>query len=333
MVTSLLKDRKTETTTEFKVQTSLHLAAESGKLEIVQRLLQDGKYSIYDENNNGVTPIHIAAEKGHKEVVELILQKDSKMVNARDSSGMTPLHRAAGRGQIGVVSLLLSFAGIDVNVRDSIDLIPLHCAAFFGQTEVVELILQKDESCIDQKTGDGCTVYNYSLFQSRLGVVRVLKDHQYDKIEKTPELKTGLEMILKAMGNLERKDMIALNELISKVKEINTNMGISKEKSLEFVVLKEEILRQIFVRFLNPINLQSQQANALLVQANNSDLVAEVLLDQIEKTPLLLSGEKARTGLSGLRRRCGEPLLERNPQACECRFAASKTGPVKEHYE
>lgn len=54
-------------------RTPLHLAAGSGYLEVVNRLLEM-KVNATERRNDGWTPLHSAAENGHLEVVNQLLE-------------------------------------------------------------------------------------------------------------------------------------------------------------------------------------------------------------------------------------------------------------------
>jgi len=69
------------------------------------------------KNSNGWTALHLAAEYGREEVMQLLLDKGSD-VAAKDTSGRTALDLAAEYGHRGVVLLLLH-KGSDVVAKDN----------------------------------------------------------------------------------------------------------------------------------------------------------------------------------------------------------------------
>jgi ankyrin repeat protein len=123
--------------------TPLHVAAEKGKVKIVELLLAKG-LDPNSRNKCGSTPLHVAANK--REVAELLIAHGAD-VNARNNYGATPLHRAAAKGSADVVELLLG-NGSDVNARDNDGTSPLHYAAresyigrFWVHKKAVECLL------------------------------------------------------------------------------------------------------------------------------------------------------------------------------------------------
>ena len=59
-------------------RTALHLAADSGKLEVVKYLLEKGGAEVNVQNNGGWTALHLAARNGHLEAVKYLLEKRSE---------------------------------------------------------------------------------------------------------------------------------------------------------------------------------------------------------------------------------------------------------------
>ena len=120
--------------------TPLHLAAEFGRLNVFNRLVEYG----FDINqklyNEGSSPLHLAAKKGHVDVVKALLSQDNIELNIEDSAGLTPLHLAAQQGQTDVVIALLEQSNIDIygGARET----PLILAAQNGHFDIVKRLLE-----------------------------------------------------------------------------------------------------------------------------------------------------------------------------------------------
>lgn len=82
--------------------TLLHLAAEYGKVNLVERLLSLG-HAVDQENDHGCTPLHSASSID----VKRVLLAAGANVNERGDHGLTPLHTATERGVIEETELLL----------------------------------------------------------------------------------------------------------------------------------------------------------------------------------------------------------------------------------
>ena len=83
---------------------SLRMAANSGRLEEVERLLSEGA-DINARASNGMTPLILASWMGHTKVVELLLRKGAD-VNAKTNTGSTALKLATERGHKKIIALL-----------------------------------------------------------------------------------------------------------------------------------------------------------------------------------------------------------------------------------
>ena len=118
-------------------------AAEHGRLEEVEELLQsnaniEAKGGVYRN-----TPLHLATRYGHRDIVDLLLEKKAQ-IEAKDRDQTTPLHLAAHFGHRDIVDLLLEKKA-DIEAKDKCQSTPLYAAAnsTFDPKEVVTLLLEK----------------------------------------------------------------------------------------------------------------------------------------------------------------------------------------------
>lgn len=74
------------------IETSLHLAAQKGDYETVQKLISRGT-NVNARDDEGWTPLHYAAGGGYLEIVELLVSNKAN-VNAKTDNGITPLSAA-----------------------------------------------------------------------------------------------------------------------------------------------------------------------------------------------------------------------------------------------
>ncbi|KAA6429353.1 MAG: hypothetical protein FRX49_00747 [Trebouxia sp. A1-2] len=143
------------------METPLHMASRSGRLDIVEKLLRCGAdYSkktkvhcslphtavVYGStehapskpeeppvplpsilDSDGSTPLHYAAAFGQTHVLETLV-KAGIAIDNRDDARNTPLHLAAGCGFLDTVTKLIKL-GADVNARDLTQCTPLQNAA------------------------------------------------------------------------------------------------------------------------------------------------------------------------------------------------------------
>ncbi|MBL0165745.1 MAG: ankyrin repeat domain-containing protein [Propionivibrio sp.] len=83
-------------------ETALSLAAYTGKLQYVQRLIEAGA----DVNFYGWSPLTYAAYNGHTAIVDYLLKRGAE-INATTENGSSALFFAARFGHIEVIKLLL----------------------------------------------------------------------------------------------------------------------------------------------------------------------------------------------------------------------------------
>ena len=95
--------------------TSLHLAAQEGKLETVKLLIQHGA-EIEARSNDRRTPMHLACLKGHADVVQYLIQQNASC-NVTDASNWTPLIEAANGGFLPLVKIFIN-RQVDLNVQN-----------------------------------------------------------------------------------------------------------------------------------------------------------------------------------------------------------------------
>jgi ankyrin repeat protein len=117
-------------------ETALSLAAYTGKLYFVQRLLDAGA----EANMFGWAPLAYAAFNGHWAIVELLLKRGAE-VNAKIENGSTALLLAARYGPIEVVDLLLEHQA-DPNIANQSGETAIDWALRTGNTDIAERLRQ-----------------------------------------------------------------------------------------------------------------------------------------------------------------------------------------------
>lgn len=122
-------------------RTLLHYAAQHGKPEIVELLLQAGA-DINAITTDGSTPLAEAVENCHQQIASLLLEQGADPNLGKTTQGTT-LHIAAINGDITIGRLLLEHgAGINALDNEADCWTPLHCAAYFNRLEFVKLLVQ-----------------------------------------------------------------------------------------------------------------------------------------------------------------------------------------------
>lgn len=122
--------------------TPLFLAVINGYADVVEALLHKGA-NVNEKYRYGHCPLHIAAESGHVEVVKVLLQHNNIDVNVKDPNGCSPLHMAAQQGHVALVEVLLQHNNIDKNIQEQDEWTPLHMAVHQNHVGVVNALLAK----------------------------------------------------------------------------------------------------------------------------------------------------------------------------------------------
>ena len=89
----------------IKKQTPMHLAASSGKMETVQKLIDlEAMADFNDELDQ--KPIHLAAQNDHTDVVRQFLEIRPSLVSSTTKDGNTLAHLAAKKGSVDVLQAM-----------------------------------------------------------------------------------------------------------------------------------------------------------------------------------------------------------------------------------
>uniref|UniRef100_H0X4C5 Transient receptor potential cation channel subfamily A member 1 n=1 Tax=Otolemur garnettii TaxID=30611 RepID=H0X4C5_OTOGA len=122
----------------------LHLAVQSGDLEMIKMCLDNGAHIELVEDGRCMA-LHFAATQGATEIVKLMISSYSgstDIVNAVDGNHETLLHRASLFDHHELADYLIS-VGADVNVIDSEGRSPLILATASASWNIVNLLLSK----------------------------------------------------------------------------------------------------------------------------------------------------------------------------------------------
>ena len=136
--------------------TPLHLASESGELEVVNSLLERGN-DVRVQDELGYSALHLASRKGHLDVVNILLRANGDL-DARTRDCLTPLHVAAMNGHLDVVTALME-SGADVEARMILGWSALDIALMFEHASVVRAIVPAMSEISSTFAEAGCTTH------------------------------------------------------------------------------------------------------------------------------------------------------------------------------
>ncbi|CAD5209581.1 unnamed protein product [Bursaphelenchus xylophilus] len=152
-------------------RTPLHEVAQFGDeamLRILWKMNADVKLFDHEEK----TPLHVAAENGRTEIVEALIDKFHASINARTKDGSTMLHVAA---QAGHSSTALTFLkrGVPLHMPNKTGALGIHAAAAAGFNDVVKMLISRGTNA-DCKTKDNYTALHVAVQSGQAAVVETL---------------------------------------------------------------------------------------------------------------------------------------------------------------
>ena len=92
-------------------ETPLFSAAESGNIDVVNRLLKEKDCKIDHQDKFGDTALHFAARDGQAEVCEYLIKKFRKLVKVKNQEGKTAMNYAIENSQPTCLQVIKSFDG------------------------------------------------------------------------------------------------------------------------------------------------------------------------------------------------------------------------------
>ena len=152
-------------------------AAIRGNLAIMQYLLQHGADKDKTDHE-GRTPLIAAAVDGHLAVVQYLLEQGVDKDKALNN-GATPLFGAAHTGHLPVVQRLLEH-GADKDKANNIGASPLFMAAQNGHLPVVQCLLEHGAD-MNKVINNGAYPLFYAAMNGHFTVVKCLVEHGADK--------------------------------------------------------------------------------------------------------------------------------------------------------
>ncbi|ODM93658.1 Ankyrin-3 [Orchesella cincta] len=173
----------------LKKQTPLHLAAETGQLEVC-RLLIGLRANPDAADERGQKPIHLAAQNNHAEVIKLFLKHQNSLVTSSTKlnvylgtftfqDGSTCAHLAAMQGSVAVLEELMKFdkTGV-INARNrSTDATALQLAAEGGHADLVKALMDAGASASDENRA-GYTAVHLAAKNGHTNVLEALRNSE-----------------------------------------------------------------------------------------------------------------------------------------------------------
>ena len=157
-------------------RTAMHIAAQYGKLEIVQYLAERDCNQIFLwQDKEGYTALHVAAEKGHIDIVKYLIESQKGCdLASRTIYGDTVLHKAVISGNLELFKYLIGNK-CDPEWQGEYEKTALHVACAHGHLEIIKYALEElhcDCSCMDDA---GYTPLHYTaLHDGHLDLIKYM---------------------------------------------------------------------------------------------------------------------------------------------------------------
>jgi len=183
----------------------LYRACSDGKVEEVQKLLQNSQININWQNQNDYlrTPFFVACQNGHIEIVKLLLNDKRVDINQADNDDgytptygettnkrWTPFHIACYNRHIEIVKLLLNDNRVDINYPNDNGETPFHSACRKGQTDIVKYMLEsgKEIDINKKEYFTGKTGLDWAKENGKTDIVKLIESFQKNPIETRAQL-------------------------------------------------------------------------------------------------------------------------------------------------
>ena len=178
--------------------TPLHMAASTGKTDIVARLLKANANPDI-QTTEGATPLHNATYYAHVEVVKVLLKTKADLNILDYISGKAPLHIACTRnkGNLEIAQVLLGYA--DPNILDVQNNAPLHYASYTANNKLLQCLIASNDVNPNVQNQDGATplyiLCNHEASENNTLIRLIEMVNMLLKANADPNLHTSDEML------------------------------------------------------------------------------------------------------------------------------------------
>ena len=154
-------------------QLDIFTYARQANIERIQALLESGRASETDRDDDGITPLHMAAITGRVPVCAYLVEKGADVNALGGSLPATPLQWAARKGLVEIMDLLIQH-GANPSLVDSQDFSCIHSVTHSSDYSALLYILCQPDIAVDEKDNMGLTPLHWAAQQGDEVSVEVL---------------------------------------------------------------------------------------------------------------------------------------------------------------
>ena len=182
------------TVTDDKNRTLIHIAAQAGRVDMVETLKRHGLDG-QEQDDDGLTASQLAEKAGHTQIVELLTAEEQET----EEEEMLSLIDAVINGDRQTVEQALK-AMYNVNEIDDLGRTALHHAVIRNNIELAELLIENDAS-LDIKDNQERTPADYAEFMMHNEIAELIENKREQEEQECADMdKERMERVTQALA-------------------------------------------------------------------------------------------------------------------------------------
>ncbi|RDH39931.1 MAG: hypothetical protein CFE62_006395, partial [Candidatus Aquirickettsiella gammari] len=181
---------------------TLDKAIKASHLHVVKYLINEQGLDVNTPNRlSGQIPLHLAATSGRLEIIKYLISQGADL-SAADNIGDSTMDKTIKAGHLHVVKYLINEQGLDVNTPNRLSgQIPLHLAADSGRLDIIRYLLDQGA---DLSTTDTISEspLDKAIKTNRLNTVSYLIEHQ-QMLDSHQHMNVALMALFKAIRHAQ----------------------------------------------------------------------------------------------------------------------------------
>ena len=146
------------------MQLDIFAAARQNRVDQIRALIESGRASATDRDDDGTTPLHLAAITGRVPVCAYLIEQGAEVNAFGGIVPATPLQWAARKGMVEVIDLLLQH-GANPRLVDNQDFSCLHSVTHSSDHWALLYILCQPDIAVDERDHMGLTPLHWAAQQ------------------------------------------------------------------------------------------------------------------------------------------------------------------------